>query len=321
MNRRLFAGARAVLFAALVAVSLPGIAADPADAEAANLFLSDHGTRVVAFSSEYGSGWEAANLTPSRADLQPENAIVRPLVWSSAPDAPFPHWLLFDFGQRRWITHLVFDNFLADEADHPGISAKDIEVWVGDDAAAMTRAASFTLARNQADQAVRIEPVQTRLVKLVVASNHGHPWYTELGASRAFDDGSRPGGLAQALDAEGSVELYGLYFDFGSARLREESGPVLDEITRYAQSHPGVALALEGHTDAVGDDDANLALSRDRAEAVRQALVARGVAAGSLHSAGFGETRPVAGNDTSQGRASNRRVTLRLAREAGNSNP
>ena len=107
--------------------------------------------------------------------------------------------------------------------------------------------------------------------------------------------------------------MYGLYFDFGSARLREESGPVLDEITRYAQSHPGVALALDGHTDAVGDDDANLALSRDRAEAVRQALVARGVAAGSLHSAGFGETRPVAGNDTSQGRASNRRVTLRVA--------
>lgn len=312
MSRCFFAGARAALFAALVAVSLPGIAADPAEAEAANLFLSDHGTRVVAFSSEYGSGWEAANLTPSHADLQPENAIVRPLVWSSAPDAPFPHWLLFDFGQRRWITHLVFDNFLADEADHPGISAKDIEVWVGDDAAAMTRVASFTLVRNQADQAVRIEPVQTRLVKLVVASNYGHPWYTELGASRAFDDGSRPGGLAQALDAEGSVELYGLYFDFGSARLREESTPVLDEITRYALSHPGVTLVLEGHTDAIGDDEANLALSRDRAEAVRQALVARGVAAGSLRSDGFGETRPVAGNETIQGRATNRRVTLRV---------
>lgn len=299
--------------AALVMAVAPAAGANAADPAADNLFLSDHGTRVVAFSSEYGSGWEAANLTPSRADLVPENGVVRSLVWSSAPDAPFPHWLLFDFGQPRWITHLVFDNFLADEADHPGISARDIELWVGDAPEAMSRVASFTLARNEPGQAVRIEPVQARLVKLVVASNYGHPWYTELGATQAFDDGSRPGGLAEALAGQGSVELYGLYFDFGSARLREESAPVLEEIVRYAAAHPGVALALEGHTDAIGDDEANLALSRARAAAVLEALVARGVDAGRLSSDGFGESRPVAGNDTVQGRASNRRVTLRVA--------
>jgi len=276
---------------------------------------------VLAFSSEYGSGWEAANLTPSRADLEPENAIIRPLVWSSAPDAPFPHWLLFGFSEPRWITHLVFDNFLADEADHPGISAKDIEVWAGDDEAQLSRVATFTLARNQPGQAVRIEPLQARRVKLVIASNYGHPWYTELGATQAFDDGSRPGGLAQALAERGSVDLYGLYFDFGSAHLRGESGPVLDAIAAYARGHADADLVLEGHTDAVGDDAANLALSSARAGAVREALVARGIAAGRLAATGFGETRPVADNDTAQGRASNRRVTLRLAGTPAPSSP
>lgn len=300
-----------LLLAAVVAMLPPGaVRADMPEAE--NLFRSDHGTRVVAFSSEYGSGWEAANLTPSRADLEPENAIVRPLVWSSAPDAPFPHWLLFGFSEPRWITRLVFDNFLADEADHPGISAKDIEVWVGDDAGSLVRVASYTLERNQPEQAVRIAPVQARFVKLVIVSNYGHPWYTELGATKAFDDGSRPGGLGEALEAKGSVDLYGLYFDSGSARLREESGPVLAEIVRYAGAHPEASLALEGHTDVVGDDDANQALSRARASAVRDALVERGVQANRISAVGYGESQPVAGNDTAGGRALNRRVTLRL---------
>lgn len=291
----------------------PCVVAGAGEPAADNLFLSDHGTRVVAFSSEYGSGWEAANLTPSRADLLPENAIVRPLVWSSAPDAPFPHWLVFEFSQPRWITHLVFDNFLADEADHPGISARDIEVWAGDDDAGMARVASLALARNQPGQAVRIAPLQARRIKLVITSNYGHPWYTELGATQAFDDGSRPGDLAQALGASGCVALDGLYFDFGSAHLRGESAAVLDEVVRLARARPELSLVLEGHTDDVGDAAANLALSAARAEAVRQALVARGIEAARLAAAGLGESQPVAGNDTAAGRASNRRVNLRTA--------
>ena len=277
-----------------------------------NLFLSDNGVRVVGFSSEYGSGWEAANLVPSRADLDPANAIIRPLIWSSAPDAPFPHWILFEFSDRQWVTHLVFDNYLEEEADHPGISSKDIEIWLGEDPSDLRRAASLTLARNQRDQAVRVEPVETRFVKIVIASNYGHPWYTELNALQAFDDGSRPQDIATRLQAEGAVDLYGIYFDFGSANLRAESNPVLDQIAAFAVANPGQRLVIEGHTDSIGSAEANLVLSQARADAVRAALTRQGVSAGLLTSKGYGADRPVASNATTAGRASNRRVSLRL---------
>lgn len=283
---------------------------------AQNLFLSDNGVRVAGFSTEYGSGWEAANLVPSRADLDAANAIVRPLIWSSAPDAPFPHWLLFEFRASQWITHLVFDNYLEEEADHPGISSKDIEIWVGADRGALRRAARLTLARNQRDQAVRLEPVETRFVKIVITSNYGHPWYTELNALQAFDDGSRPQDIAARLQADGAVDLYGLYFDFGSANLRAESDAVLEQIAAFTRAHPGQRLLIEGHTDSVGGADANLRLSQARADAVRAALTRRGVAAALLTSRGFGAERPVASNATVAGRASNRRVTLRLEERA-----
>lgn len=308
----------ATLFAASPAILVPAARGEAASVPSPedNLFLSDNGTRVVDFSSEYGSGWEAANLTPSKADIDPNGSIVRPLIWSSAPMAEFPHWLLFEFSEPRWATSLVFDNYIEEEPDHPGISAKDIEIWVGEDPDHMNKAAGFLLEKNKQDQAVKIEPVQTRYIKIVIASNYGHPWYTELGATRAFDDGTRPDDFASKLAKDGAVDLYGMYFDTGSAKLRPESDAQLDAVAAYAKANSARRLMIEGHTDSVGGDAANLALSSARAGAVKAALVDLGVPAASLDTAGYGEERPVATNDTAIGRAANRRVSLRLLEEA-----
>lgn len=157
-----------------------------------NLFLADHGTRVVDFSSEYGSGWEVSNLTPSRSDIDRDSSVVRQLIWSSAPNAPFPHWLTYAFDEPHWVTTLMFDNFLVDEADHPGISAKAIEIWAGVDQSKLKLVQSAILKRNQSGQLVEIPPTEARFIKLVIKSNYGHPWYTELNATAAFDKGSRP---------------------------------------------------------------------------------------------------------------------------------
>lgn len=230
--------------------------------------------------------------------------------------AEFPHWLLFEFDQPRWVTSLVFDNYIQEEPDHPGISAREIEIWTGDSPEDMTRAAGFQLEKNARDQAVKIAPVETRYIRITINSNYGHPWYTELSATRAFDDGSRPDDLAARLAKDGSIDLYGIYFDTGSVALRPESDAELDKVVAYAKANPGQHLMIEGHTDSVGIDTANLALSAARASAVKAALTARGIDAASLMTTGYGEERPVASNDTAIGRAANRRVSLRLMEAA-----
>lgn len=122
--------------------------------------------------------------------------------------------------------------------------------------------------------------------------------------------GSVGAGLARELEATGRARLYGILFDLDSAVIRPESEPVLREVAELLAARPGLRLTIEGHTDASGTDVHNLRLSEHRAEAVRSWLVANGIAASRLATAGFGESRPVADNGTELGRAQNRRVEL-----------
>jgi outer membrane protein OmpA-like peptidoglycan-associated protein len=117
--------------------------------------------------------------------------------------------------------------------------------------------------------------------------------------------------IAPALEKDKRVAVYGIYFDFASAKLKPESTPVLDEIADALNANPSWNLTIEGHTDNVGGADYNLDLSKRRAAAVQDALVTRyHISADRLSTAGFGFTRPKASNDTPEGRALNRRVEL-----------
>lgn len=117
--------------------------------------------------------------------------------------------------------------------------------------------------------------------------------------------------LEKALAGDEAVELAGIYFEFGSARLRTESNAAIDEATAVLRRHPDWKVRLEGHTDAIGTADANLALSRARAAAVRQAIIDRlGGGADRLEASGFGQTRPRESNATPECRARNRRVEI-----------
>lgn len=98
-------------------------------------------------------------------------------------------------------------------------------------------------------------------------------------------------------------------FDTKSARIRGDAYPLLNEYVTALKS-PALAdavLVIAGHTDAVGSDDRNLKLSEDRARAVRDYLVERGIAPGRLIAKGYGEAHPVASNATAAGRELNRR--------------
>jgi outer membrane protein OmpA-like peptidoglycan-associated protein len=117
--------------------------------------------------------------------------------------------------------------------------------------------------------------------------------------------------LEQDLQEKKKVEIYGIYFNFASDRLKAESTPVLQEIARVMQAHPDWKLSVSGHTDNIGGNAYNLDLSQRRTAAVKQALVTEySIAPERLATDGYGASRPVDTNDTLEGRARNRRVEL-----------
>jgi len=116
--------------------------------------------------------------------------------------------------------------------------------------------------------------------------------------------------LVRDLETKGRVELPGIHFDTGTARLQASSASALDAAAGMLRQHGSLALEVVGHTDNQGSESFNLDLSRQRAAAVVQALVDRGIDAGRLDARGMGLAQPVADNTTEEGRARNRRVEL-----------
>jgi outer membrane protein OmpA-like peptidoglycan-associated protein len=112
------------------------------------------------------------------------------------------------------------------------------------------------------------------------------------------------------LDKQCKLPLYGVQFDFDKATLRPDSTPVLDKAAAVLKARPALKVAVLGHTDNVGTDAHNQALSAARAQSVRQWLAEHGIEPARLSSQGFGKTQPVADNATDAGRARNRRVEL-----------
>lgn len=107
------------------------------------------------------------------------------------------------------------------------------------------------------------------------------------------------------------VRLRGLGFPPGSARIGALDADLMSRVGRAAALYPGAALAVEGHTDTSGNSAANQRLSQARAEAVRDHLTQRlQIPAGRITALGHGDTRPVASNETEQGRRENRRIDL-----------
>lgn len=106
-----------------------------------------------------------------------------------------------------------------------------------------------------------------------------------------------------------------ILFQSGSARMAEESIPAVDELAGYLALCPEATVNVEGHTDADGEDEANLALSVSRAEAVVDALILRGIGPERLYAIGYGESLPIASNETRAGKQANRRIAFTLADE------
>lgn len=129
-----------------------------------------------------------------------------------------------------------------------------------------------------------------------------------------------PRGVAVDADGctrKGSITLEGVSFELNSAELTAASRPVLDRLAADLKKYPRLRVEVQGHTDSSGSDEYNLKLSERRAQAVRDYLIAHGVAATQLEARGYGETQPIESNATAEGRARNRRVVMKVLDNPG----
>lgn len=104
--------------------------------------------------------------------------------------------------------------------------------------------------------------------------------------------------------------LEGVNFDFDKSTLRQEDIAIIDRDVAGLEKWGNVNIEVAGHTDSRGSDEYNMVLSMERAEAVRNYLISKGIAADRLTSKGYGESQPIADNNTDEGRFKNRRVEL-----------
>ncbi|MCS6832939.1 MAG: OmpA family protein [Flammeovirgaceae bacterium] len=115
--------------------------------------------------------------------------------------------------------------------------------------------------------------------------------------------------ILNQINSKGSLTLY-ISFPSGESLLPQSAQPIIEEIVKMLKKDPSVRLNIEGHTDNVGDPNANKRLSLERATSVMNALIVRGINKTRLNAIGWGSEKPIADNKTEKGRYQNRRVEL-----------
>ncbi len=115
--------------------------------------------------------------------------------------------------------------------------------------------------------------------------------------------------ILNALNTDGHISLY-INFETGKAAIKPESQIIIDQVTEMLKANSSLKISIEGHTDNVGTPAANKLLSENRARAVMDALVAKGIDKSRLLAKGWGQDKPVQDNNTDEGKAKNRRVEI-----------
>jgi outer membrane protein OmpA-like peptidoglycan-associated protein len=118
--------------------------------------------------------------------------------------------------------------------------------------------------------------------------------------------------LTITYEAPKTFTLTSIQFETGKAELKKESYPILEDLLELMTLKPKMKIQISGHTDSDGDEAANLLLSQQRADAVKKYLVSKGISTTRISAIGYGETKPVADNSTTEGKAKNRRTEIKI---------
>ncbi|MBL7883582.1 MAG: OmpA family protein [Bacteroidia bacterium] len=112
-----------------------------------------------------------------------------------------------------------------------------------------------------------------------------------------------------------TIRLNNIFFDFNKADLKTESYEELDRLTKFLQDNKKIEIEIGGHTDNVGSDEYNQKLSQQRVESVVAYIVSKGIDKVRLQAKGYGESKPIANNDTEEGKSTNRRVEFTILKQ------
>jgi OOP family OmpA-OmpF porin len=115
--------------------------------------------------------------------------------------------------------------------------------------------------------------------------------------------------MMTALNTDGHIALY-INFETGKSDIKSESQKTIEQIVEMLKSNPALKISVEGHTDNVGTPASNQTLSENRAKAVMNAIITAGIDKTRLSSKGWGQTKPIAENETEDSKAKNRRVEI-----------
>ncbi len=159
-------------------------------------------------------------------------------------------------------------------------------------------AATFKLVKNNREIWISIQTYNNNTGMELIILEKGE-MVQEVTADAMYD----------ALNKDGFMALY-INFDTGKSDIKPESVPIIDQIAALMNAHADLKLSIEGHTDNVGTPASNKTLSEQRAKSVMNAVVQKGIAAGRLTAAGWGQDKPIADNRSEDGRAKNRRVEI-----------
>jgi OmpA-OmpF porin, OOP family len=115
--------------------------------------------------------------------------------------------------------------------------------------------------------------------------------------------------ILNALNNDGHISLY-INFETGKSDIKAESQTIIDQVNEMLTANPSLKISIEGHTDNVGTQASNKTLSENRAKAVMNSLVSKGIEKSRLSSKGWGQDKPIADNNSEEGKAKNRRVEI-----------